>query len=317
MVSGATLEIEDRRYQTGDRVMTLRNQRRLGVRNGTLGTVTHVDLTARALKIRTDHGSSHTLPAAYLDAGHLRHAYATTIHKAQGLTVDQVLVLGDDSLYQEAAYVALSRGRADNRLYLVTPSAEPEQHAPGPQHDAMVSLAASLRVSHAQQLAIDRGVDCAALQGRLMRLYHELECLRRIYYAAPNDPSADIDALQRSRAELAYVLDAQRERLAALTTRRPLRHRHEQNAERLLALQAVERLAVQIDNTERSLELAYEGRDERERFLAQHRGDLARFPQVERGDRNAPQPTRCQLPRRRSRISQVPRALSDQRLRAG
>ncbi len=132
MVSGPTLEIDDRPYQAGDRVMTLRNHRRLGVRNGTLATVTDVDPDERTITIRTDRGTSHALPAAYLDAGHLRHAYATTIHKAQGLTVDQALVLGYDTLYQEAGYVALSRGRAENRLYLVASSDEPEQHAPAP-----------------------------------------------------------------------------------------------------------------------------------------------------------------------------------------
>ena len=110
-LTGPTLELDGRPYQAGDRVMTLRNQRRLGVRNGTFATITAVDTEQRALTIRTDQATVHQLPTAYLDAGHVRHAYATTIHKAQGITVDQALVLGNDTLYQEAGYVALSRGR--------------------------------------------------------------------------------------------------------------------------------------------------------------------------------------------------------------
>ena len=130
-LTGPTLELDGRPYQAGDRVMTLRNQRRLGVRNGTFATVTAVDTEQRALTIRTDQATIHQLPTAYLDAGHVRHAYATTIHKAQGITVDQALVLGNDTLYQEAGYVALSRGRQDNRIYLVErPEREHEQHTP-------------------------------------------------------------------------------------------------------------------------------------------------------------------------------------------
>ena len=110
-LTGPTLEVDGRPYQAGDRVMTLRNQRRLGVRNGTFATITDVDTDRREMTIRTDQATVHQLPAAYLDAGHVRHAYATTIHKAQGITVDQTLVLGNDTLYQEAGYVALSRGR--------------------------------------------------------------------------------------------------------------------------------------------------------------------------------------------------------------
>ena len=45
--------------------------------------------------------------------------YAMTVHKAQGLTCDRAYVLGTDDLYAEAGYTALSRGRHENRLYVV------------------------------------------------------------------------------------------------------------------------------------------------------------------------------------------------------
>ena len=168
-LTGPTLEVDGRPYQAGDRVMTLRNQRRLGVRNGTFATITAVDTEQRALTIRTDQATVHQLPAAYLDAGHVRHAYATTIHKAQGITVDQALVLGNDTLYQEAGYVALSRGRKDNRIYLVEqPEREHEQHTPEPVPAPLDALGAALRVSHAQALAVDRGIDVKALERRML-----------------------------------------------------------------------------------------------------------------------------------------------------
>ena len=128
-LTGPVLTVDERPYQAGDRIMTLRNDRRLGVRNGTCATITAVDTRQREMTVRTDTGTELTLPARYLDAGHVRHAYATTIHKAQGQTTDRAFVLGSDTLYQEAGYVALSRGRAENRIYLVGSEPRPEAHA--------------------------------------------------------------------------------------------------------------------------------------------------------------------------------------------
>ncbi len=57
------------------------------------------------------------IPGWYVADGGLDHAYAMTVHKAQGLTCDRTYVLGDEQLHREAAYTALSRGRHENRLY--------------------------------------------------------------------------------------------------------------------------------------------------------------------------------------------------------
>lgn len=111
------LELGNDQYAIGDRVMTLRNNRRLGVLNGTLGTVIGAD--GNDLVIVNDDGERRTLPLHYLADGHVTHAYAFTIHKAQGLTVDVALLLGDDTLFAEAGYTGITRGREQNRLYLV------------------------------------------------------------------------------------------------------------------------------------------------------------------------------------------------------
>ena len=70
-------------YQRGDEVLTLRNNARLGVRNGTRGVVDHVDLDQRTMTVAFSTGERATLPPDYLDAGYLAHAYASTVHKAQ------------------------------------------------------------------------------------------------------------------------------------------------------------------------------------------------------------------------------------------
>lgn len=111
---GPVLEVDERPYQAGDEIVCLRNDYRLGVRNGDRATVERVDPDGRTMRVRLDDGVR-APPAEYLDAGHVAHAYATTIHKAQGMTVDRCLTLGTDDLYREAGYVALSRGQHHQR----------------------------------------------------------------------------------------------------------------------------------------------------------------------------------------------------------
>src|SRR5690606_10886632 len=51
-----TVERGERSFANGDRVMFLANERGLGVKNGTLGTVDQV--SARSMSVRTDDGRS-------------------------------------------------------------------------------------------------------------------------------------------------------------------------------------------------------------------------------------------------------------------
>jgi conjugative relaxase-like TrwC/TraI family protein len=154
-LTGRALDIDGRSYQVGDRVMTLRNARRLGVTNGTTGTVTSVDVDARTLVIASDNGPRVTLPAAYLDSRAVVHAYATTIHKAQGLTVDRTYILADDRLTRETGYTALSRGRHDNHLYAVSSSTLEQDHGHLTRPDPLIDLRRDLQRSNAQHLAVD------------------------------------------------------------------------------------------------------------------------------------------------------------------
>ena len=92
------------------------------VRNGQRWQVhrAHLDgsLTVRLL------GGDHpgpvpvTLTAAYVRE-HVDLGYATTAHRAQGLTVDTAHVLADALTQREPFYVAMTRGRLANHAYLV------------------------------------------------------------------------------------------------------------------------------------------------------------------------------------------------------
>jgi len=139
-LGGERGEFAGREFAVGDKVMCLRNDYRLGVRNGTVGIVISADPGVVVLA-----GGTH-VPSSYLEAGHLTHAYASTVHKAQGATVDRAYLLGSDRLYREAGYVGMSRGRLSNDLFVVAADVS----------EGVEDLASSLRTSRAQSLALDQ-----------------------------------------------------------------------------------------------------------------------------------------------------------------
>jgi conjugative relaxase-like TrwC/TraI family protein len=154
-----------REFRTGDRVVCLRNDYRVGVANGSRGLVIGVDALARTIEVRLDDSSNLMLPCDYVDAGHVTHGYAITGHKAQGMTVDRTWVLGSDSVYREWGYVALSRGRDSNRFYVVAGyDADEHLHAKDLSvgGDGVQAISAALRRSHAQQLASDQNATAIA-----------------------------------------------------------------------------------------------------------------------------------------------------------
>jgi Ti-type conjugative transfer relaxase TraA len=152
------LEFLGRSFAVGDRVMTLKNTRRLGVKNGNRGTVESIDAGRREVTFRRDDGRVFTLPSSYLEAGHLTHGYAMTGHKSQAMTTDKAFVLGDQTLYREWAYVALSRGRNDNRLYVVAGIDADREEVGGEIEaikDPLKEVVAALGRSRAKDLALD------------------------------------------------------------------------------------------------------------------------------------------------------------------
>lgn len=96
-----------RQFAAGDRIMFLRNERSLGVKNGSLGRVDSV--TAARMAVLLDDGRAVSFDLK--DYAQVDHGYAATIHKAQGVTVDRAHVLATPGLDRHAAYVALARHR--------------------------------------------------------------------------------------------------------------------------------------------------------------------------------------------------------------
>jgi exodeoxyribonuclease V alpha subunit len=77
-------------YRQGDRVLQLRNDYELQVFNGDLGTVQRIDPIAQELTLALDDGRKVRYPFANLFA--LTHAYAMSVHKAQGAEFPAVVI---------------------------------------------------------------------------------------------------------------------------------------------------------------------------------------------------------------------------------
>ncbi|WP_213290382.1 Ti-type conjugative transfer relaxase TraA [Bradyrhizobium sp. sGM-13] len=108
-----TVERGERHFASGDRVMFLQNERGLGVKNGTLGTVQQV--SAQSMAVSTDDARS--VQFDLKDYNRIDHGYAATIHKAQGMTVDRAHVLATPGMDAHGSYVALSRHRDGLELH--------------------------------------------------------------------------------------------------------------------------------------------------------------------------------------------------------
>ncbi|RVA17990.1 Ti-type conjugative transfer relaxase TraA, partial [Mesorhizobium sp. M7D.F.Ca.US.004.03.1.1] len=108
-----TVERGPRNFASGDRIMFLRNERGLGVKNGTLGVIEAV--SEQSMSVRTDNGRAVRFDLK--DYAHIDHGYAATIHKAQGMTVDRTHVLATPGMDAHGSYVALSRHRDGTNLH--------------------------------------------------------------------------------------------------------------------------------------------------------------------------------------------------------
>ncbi|MBU6207141.1 MAG: Ti-type conjugative transfer relaxase TraA, partial [Alphaproteobacteria bacterium] len=142
-----------REFATGDRVMFLKNERSLGVKNGSLGEIETV--SPQRITARLDDGRSVAFDTK--DYNQIDHGYAATIHKSQGMTIDRSHMLATPSMDRHSTYVALSRHREDTSLHY------------GRDDFADTNLLArTLSRERAKDMASDyaRGVEVEAVRGQ-------------------------------------------------------------------------------------------------------------------------------------------------------
>ena len=128
----------------GDLVVTRLNDRRLTtgrtwVKNGDRWQVTHRyedgSLAVRRLgKGDQPRGKALVLPAKYVRE-ELELGYASTVHRAQGASVDTAHALVDpEKAARELFYVAMTRGKHRNHAYVIVPDPhEVERHLDQPE----------------------------------------------------------------------------------------------------------------------------------------------------------------------------------------
>jgi hypothetical protein len=216
------LQVEDRQLAVGDRVVCGHNAiSELGVANGSRGTITALDSQERILTIRLDGADSRevTLPRSYLDGRgrgernrRVDLAYATTGHRAQGLTRGRALVRLTGTEDVNWLYVQLSRARQDTRLYAVVgpePQGAGELDLPDrEQLDGYLQLTQALSRAGGQRLAIDTPSSPDLQQLSTKELRVERDRLRRQLDQAPRDRTRELERATTHRQQAEEALAA-------------------------------------------------------------------------------------------------------------
>jgi conjugative relaxase-like TrwC/TraI family protein len=216
------LQVEDRQLAVRDRVVCGHNAiAELGVANGTRGTLTALDTHARTLTIRLDGDDGRTviLPRSYLNGRgrgernrRVDLAYATTGHRAQGLTRGRALVRLTGSEDVNWLYVQLSRARQETRLYAVVgpePQGAGELDLPDrEQPDGYLQLAQALSRVGGQTLAIDTSNSLDIQRLSTAELRAERDRLRRLLDQVPRDRARELARASARRADADEALAA-------------------------------------------------------------------------------------------------------------
>ncbi len=147
------------RIGLGDRVATRRNDPDVGVANRQTWVV--AGTCEDGSLILHGHGRDREVPADYATR-FVELAYATTVHGAQGETVDRAHVAIGDSTGAASAYVAMTRGRHDNTAHVVAESVEEARKR---WVEVFARDRADLGPAHAERQAIE-AVDRYGIQKR-------------------------------------------------------------------------------------------------------------------------------------------------------
>jgi hypothetical protein len=121
-----------RQFSDGDRVIFLKNDNELGVRNGTTGTVERAAEGNLVVKLDSDAGRRVELgDQSYR---HIDHGYAMTVHKSQSVTVDRAHLIPGRMTDQHSAYVGASRHRETVQIHGTAEQIKDMRHTASREH---------------------------------------------------------------------------------------------------------------------------------------------------------------------------------------
>lgn len=213
--------IADGPVAIGEIVVTRRNERRLHttsgdiVRNRELWTVTAInddgDLTVTDLTGT----STVTLPAGYA-MDNVRLGYAATEYGTQSATKTASITLAGPATTGRGLYVAMTRGRVDNRVYVVT-----DTHEMSEARDVLEAIVASDRadipavVQRRQLTEQDRQLPRPQPRCEIPDWFHDLRAEAADNYRGARQA---LDESQAARARLVGAVEIAEHRFAAAKT---------------------------------------------------------------------------------------------------
>jgi conjugative relaxase-like TrwC/TraI family protein len=205
LLTGSDLESPDGRgFAVGDPVVTLAPNYEGELVTSQRGRVIAIDKRARTLTLATDDGRRVILRGDALDADHLDHGYALTVHREQGATADRTHYLAEGGA-RELAYVAMSRARGPSIVHAVADDLD--QAIEDITHDWSLDRNQQW-ITRTATVGVDPTIHTLPddPEVRQARLVAELDALER--HAPPDVTTelaaarADLDRLRRSRDDL-------------------------------------------------------------------------------------------------------------------
>jgi Ti-type conjugative transfer relaxase TraA len=201
---GKTEEIQTERgkkqFSVNDRIRFLKNERDLGVKNGSLGTIERIERGVLQIKLDGEGASRVAVDTKFYK--HLDYGYAATVHKAQGSTVDRTYVLATPHFDRHTSYVALSRHREAATVFY----ASDDFGGRASRSDTQVKqqFIAALSRARPKELAHDylERDEAALLSSLAVQQWQQSRAAEKSPTAIQSAPSADtLDARQQEAAE--------------------------------------------------------------------------------------------------------------------
>jgi len=121
-LAGQPRQAGERGLYQGDRVLFTENSRKIGVQNGSLGTVIGFHAARDIVTVKLDTGDAVQVPLKKYEG--IQLGYAVTTHKGQGTTVERAYLLAGGKMQdRHLSYVQASRARESTFIYTDRPEA--------------------------------------------------------------------------------------------------------------------------------------------------------------------------------------------------